>query len=193
MQFNYLAPNEDSKKCHKSYWKRDCLEIWRTWEKFHTMYLYPRCLYSGGVGIKPRNSSKNNRIIAIEITTLQLQDGRVEGHVLIFSCENSKITTHCWTIINRRMLHCTKKDTHVQRQRRTLSKMVGGVKSHLESNSIPARDAWRAQTKSCVHQETPQRLSQTCLWVLSVSWKGTGQQWPAARAGPLGAADLGMA
>ena len=157
------------------------------------MYLYPRCLYSGGVGIEPRNSSKNNRIIAIEMTTLQLQDGRVEGHVLIFSCKNSKITTHCWTIINRRMLHCTKKDTHVQRQRRTPSKMVGGVKSHLESNSMPARDAWRAQTKSCAHQETPQRLSQTCLWVLSVSWKGTGQQWPAARAGTLGAADLSIA
>ena len=75
------------------------------------MYLYLRCLYSGGVGIKPRNNSKNNRIKAIEITTLQLQDGKVEGHVLIFSCENSKITTRCWTIVNRRLLHCTKKDT----------------------------------------------------------------------------------
>ena len=29
--------------------------------------------------------------------------------VLIFSCENSKITTHCWTTINRRMLGPTKK------------------------------------------------------------------------------------
>ena len=38
------------------------------------------------------------------------------------------------------------------------------AKSRLESNPIPARDAWRAQTKSCVYQETPQRLSQTCLW-----------------------------
>ena len=43
--------------------------------------------------------------------------------------------------------------------------MVGGAKLHLESNPIPARDAQRAQTKSCAHQETPQRLSQTCLWV----------------------------
>ena len=32
------------------------------------------------------------------------QDGRVEGCVFIFSCENSKITTHCWTTIDRRML-----------------------------------------------------------------------------------------
>ena len=34
----------------------------------------------------------------------------------------------------------------VQGQRRSPSKMVGGVKSHLESNPIPARDAQRAQT-----------------------------------------------
>ena len=41
--------------------------------------------------------------------------------------------------------------------------------------------------KPCVHQDpkTPQKLSQSC--------GGTGQQWPAAGAGVLGAADLGMA
>ena len=33
------------------------------------------------------------------------------------------------------------------------SKMVGGAKSHLESNPIPARDAWRAQTNP-VHTRT---------------------------------------
>ena len=32
-----------------------------------------------------------------------LQADRVEGHVLIFSCENSRITTGCWTTINSRM------------------------------------------------------------------------------------------
>ena len=32
----------------------------------------------------------------------------IEGRVLIFSCENSKLTTH-WTTINRRMLGPTKK------------------------------------------------------------------------------------
>ena len=39
-----------------------------------------------------------------------------------------------------------KKIPHVQRQRRSPSKTVRGAKSHLESNPIPARDAWRAQT-----------------------------------------------
>ena len=35
------------------------------------------------------------------------KDGRVEGSVLIFSCENSKITTNCWTAIHRKMLDST--------------------------------------------------------------------------------------
>ena len=39
-----------------------------------------------------------------------LQDGRIEGRVLIFSCENSKITTFCWTTIDR-MFDPTKKRT----------------------------------------------------------------------------------
>ena len=47
-------------------------------------------------------------------------------------------------------------------------KMVGGVKLHLESNPIPTRDAWRAQTKPCAHQKAPQRLSQTCLGVFEL-------------------------
>ena len=48
--------------------------------------------------------------------------------------------------------------------------MVGGAKSHLESNTIPARDTWRDQTKPCVHQdpETPQRLSHNCVECLPV-------------------------
>ena len=74
------------------------------------------------------------------------------------------------------MLDLTKKIIpHIQGQRRSPSKTVGGVKLHLETNSIPARDARRAQTKPCAHQETPQRLSQTCLWVSPVEvWVSSG-------------------
>ena len=54
---------------------------------------------------------------------------------------------------------------HIQGQRRSPSKMAGGATLHLETNPIPIRDAPRAQTKPCVHQQPPQRLSQTCLWV----------------------------
>ena len=53
--------------------------------------------------------------------------------------------------------------------------MVEGAKSQLESNPIPARDTWRAQTKPCAHQETPQRLSQNCARVSPVeAWVRSG-------------------
>ena len=92
---------------------------------------------------------------------------RVEAHGLIFSCEDSGITTPCWTTTDRIMLNPTKK-------RYSTSKSKGGApaddkkgKIMFRSNPIPARDAQRAQTKFFVHQdpETPQRLSQKCLWV----------------------------
>ena len=86
-----------------------------------------------------------------------------------------------------------KKEPCVQVQRRSPNKMVGGAKSCLESNAIPTRDAQRAQTKPCAHQdpETPQRLSQTCLKCLNVSFRGTGQQWPDIMTVALAEAYLG--
>ena len=39
------------------------------------------------------------------------QDGRVEGRTLTPSCENTRITTSCWTVIDRKTLELTKKDT----------------------------------------------------------------------------------
>ena len=39
------------------------------------------------------------------------QEGRAEGHALTPSCENTRITTSCWTIINRKTLELTKKNT----------------------------------------------------------------------------------
>ena len=63
------------------------------------------------------------------------------------------------------MLDPTKKIPHIQGQRRSLNKTVGGAKSHLESNPIPARDTRGAPTKPCVYQDsvTLQRLSQNCV------------------------------
>ena len=39
------------------------------------------------------------------------QDGGVEGRALTPSCESTRITTSCWTIIDRKTLELTKKDT----------------------------------------------------------------------------------
>ena len=63
-----------------------------------------------------------------------------------------------------------KKISHVQGQRRSCNKMVGGPKSCLESN---ARVAQRAKTKPCVHQDpgTPQETdpdSPLRFWVSPV-------------------------
>ena len=71
--------------------------------------------------------------------------------------------------------------------------MVGGAKSHLESNTIPARDARRGlkQTLCAPGLKNPTE-TETELCV-SVSCRCTGQQWIAAGAGALGAVDLGMA
>ena len=43
------------------------------------------------------------------------RDGRVEGCAFIFSCENSKIESCCWTIIHSRMLDWNKKHTPLPR------------------------------------------------------------------------------
>ena len=56
-----------------------------------------------------------------------------------------RVAVQCWSDF--------KKIPHVQGQRRSPNKMVGGAKSHLESNPIPTRDAQMAQT-NLVHTRT---------------------------------------
>ena len=56
-------------------------------------------------------------------------NGGVEGHVLSFSCKNSKVTTRCSTTVERRKLYPTKyKIPGIQGKRRCPSKKVRGVK-----------------------------------------------------------------
>ena len=78
---------------------------------------------------------------------------------------------------------------HVQGQRRSPNKTVGGTKSHLESNPIPTRDARRAQGL----RDPTRDWARPAFECLSVSCRGTGQQWPAVGTGALAAADLGHA
>ena len=63
---------------------------------------------------------------------------------------------------NRRLENVShqKKISHIQGQRRSPSKTVGGVKSHLESNPLPTRDAQRVQTK-LVHTRTQEKGAET--------------------------------
>ena len=71
------------------------------------------------------------------------EDGRVEGLALIFACENSKITTHCWTTINRRMLDPPKKDT-----------------PHPRAKEKPQQDTRRGEIAFIIKPHTRQRCSE---------------------------------
>ena len=59
---------------------------------------------------------------------------------------SNTLTRECWTP--------PKKDTPRPRAKEKPQQDGRRVKSHLESNLIPARDAQRSQPKPCVHQET---------------------------------------
>ena len=67
--------------------------------------------------------------------------------------------------------------------------MVGGVKSHLESNPYPPETLRGLKQTLCApgHRDLTETETELCL---SVSFGGMGQQWPATGAGALGAADL---
>ena len=57
------------------------------------------------------------------------QDGGVEGGALTPSCENSRITTSFWTIIDRKTLELTKKDTPHPKTKESHNEMVRGAQS----------------------------------------------------------------
>ena len=74
---------------------------------------------------------------------LLVQDGRVEGHVLISSCESTKIVISYWTTIDKKMLESTKKkkkkDTPQPKTRKKLQQDSRSGTIMIKSNPIPAR------------------------------------------------------
>ena len=70
--------------------------------------------------------------------------------------------------------------------------MVGGAKSHLESNPILPEELRGLKHTLCTSGPRGPAETERDMCV-SVSCGGVGQQWPAAGAGALGAVDLGMA
>ena len=93
------------------------------------------------------------------------------------------------------MLNPTKKKIpHIQGQRRSPSKMVGGgeikfrIKPHTHQRHLEG-----SNKTLCAPGHPTETEPDLPLGVLSVSCVGTGQQWPATGTGALGAADLGVA
>ena len=68
--------------------------------------------------------------------------------------------------------------------------LVGGVKSHFESSPIPTRHLEGSNNTLCTPgpRDPTETEPDPCL---SVSYRGKCQQWPAAGAEAVDAADLG--
>ena len=83
-----------------------------------------------------------------------LQDGRIDGHVLISSCENSKITTH---LPQGQRLWVQK--TWVWHKPSWRRSPLTPPHSCQNSHRTGETDSWRAQTKPCVYQDPGERSS----------------------------------
>ena len=131
----------------------------------------------------------------------KFQDGGLEGRRLISSCMNSKIalehknfkiTTRCWTTIDRKMLDPTKKDTPRPRAKEKPQQDLsrGEIAFRIKPHNCQRHS--EGSNKLCAQQDpmTPKRLSQNCVWVYPVEvWISSGL----LQGNTLGAADLGMA
>ena len=110
------------------------------------------------------------------------RDGRVDGILQIYSL---LLNNHQQENVGSDQ----KKIPHIQGQSRSPSKMVGGAKSCLESNCLPARDTQLKQNLVC-NRRTHRDWARPAVECLSVSCGGMGQQWPSTGGEALGAADL---
>lgn len=81
------------------------------------------------------------------------------AHVLLREFQNYNLLLNDHQLDN--VSSKQKKIPHVQGQRRSHSKAVGGAKSHLTSNPIPTRDPRRAHTKPFVLFAAPGGPSET--------------------------------
>ena len=95
----------------------------KTWSPNHWMVRIPLNPLNPFKLKIPLNSLKS---FLIKNFPRLVQDVRVEGHALTPSCESTWITTNCWTIIDRKTLELTKKDT-----------------SHLKTKEKPQWDSRR--------------------------------------------------
>ena len=118
------------------------------------------------------------------------QSRRTCAHLLLHKLQNYNLLN------NRRQENVgshQKKIPHIQGQRESSGKTVGGTKSCLESNPIPTRDTQEGSNKPCVHQDLETPTETEPKLCLSVSYRAMGQQWTAEGARALDAVDLGMA
>ena len=69
-----------------------------------------------------------------------VQDGGVEGCALMLSCESTRITTNCWTVIDRKTLELTRKDTPHPKTKEKLQ--WDGRRGTITIKSNPITTGW---------------------------------------------------
>ena len=95
----------------------------------------------------------------------------IHGYFLLYSILSPQLTNWGWLVQHREKkvleLQCLKRQIpHIQGQRRSPSKVVGGAKSHLEQNPIPTRDAQEAQINLvCTRTQRCHREWDRPVWV----------------------------
>ena len=127
--------------------------------------------------------------IVLKVSTTTRWTWRTCTHLLLRALQNynSLLSNHEQESVGSHQ----KEIPHIQWQSRNPSKMVGVVKSCLESNPIPARDVQLKQNLG--HKRRSHRgWAKPAFECLHVSCVGVGQQWPTTGRRALGAADLGM-
>ena len=121
--------------------------------------------------------------------------------VLIFSCKNTKITTSCWTTIDRKLLGPTKKKKKNTPHPRTKEKqpqhswrgtVMFKIKLHTCQRLLEGinKTLWALGPRERSSDPPQERIRSVCECLKS-SYGGMGQQWPAAGTGALVTAVLG--
>ena len=117
---------------------------------------------------------------------------RVEGCALTFSCENSRITAHCWTINDKRMLDPTKKRYPISKGKEKPQQDGRRGKIAFRMKPYTCQRCLEGSNKTlCTPGPRDPTETEPCLplsvWVSPAEVRGTG----AAGTGALRAADLG--
>ena len=141
----------------------------------------------------PTSQSKSINSSVLSLLYGSCQDGRIEGHALhLFLWEFQNLQLADEQPLTAECCIPSKKDTlHPRAKEKPLQDVRRGKITSKSTLCLP--EILRGHKQNLVHTRTQgphKRLSQTCLWV-SVSCRGTGQQWPAAGTGGRAAADLG--
>ena len=149
-----------------------------------------RVRVSKNLGLLPTPPGRWSQILEL-VPDDYNQDGRVEGRVPIFSCKNSKITTGCWTTIDRRWLDPIRKGYPRPRTKEKPQKDGRRGKTAFRLKLLTPQSCMEGSNKTLYAPGHRDPTETEPDLPLNVSCEGMGQQWPAA--GALGAADLSVA